>query len=188
VIDPGEYRRVLGHFASAVTIVTGMDGGTPVGLTCQAFTGVSIDPPLILVCPARTSTSWPRIARTGTFAVNILDRDQDGLGLAFARSGADKFAGVGWHPAATGSPVLDGALAWIGATVTAVHDGGDHDIVVGRVEELGTLANVQTSGPLIFYRSAFDRLALAEGPPEHRARQQPRARRPVSRLIPRRNR
>lgn len=92
-VDPGEFRRVLGHFASGVTIVTAHDEEGPAGFACQSFASLSLEPPLVVFMVARTSTTWPRIARAGAFCVNILGADQGGLCRAFAVSGADKFAG-----------------------------------------------------------------------------------------------
>lgn len=158
-VDAGEFRRVLGHFASGVTIVTAHDPGTPggpAGFACQSFASLSLDPPLVAFMVARTSTTWPRIARAGAFCVNILGADQGPLCRGFAVSGADKFAGVGYAPApATGSPLLDSVPAWVDCRVQAVHTGGDHLIVVGRVEALGATAGGE--GPLLFHRGAFGR-------------------------------
>lgn len=101
----------------------------------------------------RTSTTWPRIARAGVFCVNVLSADQGALCRAFAVSGADKFAGVPHDPApASGSPRLAGSLAWIDCTIHAVHTGGDHLIVVGRVDALGTGSG---ETPLLFHRGRF---------------------------------
>jgi flavin reductase (DIM6/NTAB) family NADH-FMN oxidoreductase RutF len=155
-VDPGEFRRVLGSFASGVTIVTapGADPATPAGFACQSFASLSLDPPLVAFMVARTSTTWPRIARAGAFCVNILAADQGELCRGFAVSGADKFAGVTYDAApATGSPRLDGAAAWIDCTIHAVHTGGDHLIVVGRVLSLGTGA--EDAEPLLFHRGRF---------------------------------
>ncbi len=91
-------REVLGHFATGVTIVTAMEGVEPVGFTCQAFTSLSLDPPLVALAPGKSSTSWPRIAAAGSFCVNILADDQEALSRDFAVSGGDKFTGVGWRP------------------------------------------------------------------------------------------
>lgn len=151
VVEPGEMRRVLGHFASGVTIVTGADGDQPVGFACQSFTSVSLDPPLVLFCPAHTSSTWPRIRAAGTFSVNVLAEDQTELCLAFATSGGDKFAGLDWHPTAWG-PELDGVLATVHCTIEAVHTAGDHDVVIGRVQRLVTHREV---GPLLFFRGQF---------------------------------
>ena len=117
--DAGRFREVLGHFATGVTIVTAMEDGGPVGFTCQAFTSLSLDPPLVALAPGKSSTSWPRIAAAGTFCVNILAEDQEALGRDFAVSGGDKFTGVGWRPGANGAPVLDGVLAWVECALRA---------------------------------------------------------------------
>lgn len=155
-IDPDLFRSVLGNFASGVTVVTALDDGVPVGLTAQSFTSLSLDPPLVMFCPKVSSTSWPRIERARLFAANILAEGQDALGMQFARSGADKFAGVAWSPGPAGTPLLDGALAYIECRIEAVHPGGDHQIVVGRV--LGLDAD-PAKKPLVYFRSAFESLA-----------------------------
>ncbi|GFH36905.1 flavin reductase family protein [Streptomyces pacificus] len=157
-VDPAEFRRVLGHFASGVTVVTAQDqaGGGPAGFACQSFASLSLDPPLVVFTVARTSTTWPRIARAGVFCVNVLGAHQAGLCGAFAVSGADKFAGVAHTPApVTGSPLLASVPAWIDCTISAVHTGGDHLIVVGRVEALGA---GEDGDPLLFHRGRFKHL------------------------------
>ncbi|UXY28242.1 flavin reductase family protein [Streptomyces sp. HUAS TT20] len=158
-VDQGEFRRVLGHFATGVTVVTapavdGEDG--PAGFACQSFSSLSLDPPLVVFMVGRTSTTWPRIARTGVFCVNVLGAHQGELCRGFAVRGADKFAGVAYGAApVSGSPRLAGTLAWIDCTVHAVHTGGDHLIVVGRVDALGT-ADVDTApAPLLFHKGRF---------------------------------
>ena len=99
------FRDVLGRFASGVTVVTSISGGAPVGLTCQSFTSVSLNPPLVLFIPAKTSRAWPAIQRSGKFCVNFLSADQAELSNQMASRGLDKFANVSWEPApATGSP------------------------------------------------------------------------------------
>jgi flavin reductase (DIM6/NTAB) family NADH-FMN oxidoreductase RutF len=155
-LDQGEFRRVLGNFASGVAVITapGTDGDGPAGFACQSFASLSLDPPLVVFMVGRTSTSWPRIARAGVFCANILGADQQELCRAFAVSGADKFAGVTWEPSpATGSPQLHGAPAWIDCSIHAVHTGGDHLIVVGRVEDLGSTP--ASPGPLLFHQGRF---------------------------------
>ncbi|MBA2947137.1 flavin reductase family protein [Streptomyces himalayensis] len=161
-VDAAEFRRVLGSFATGVTVVTAPadeeeDG--PAGFACQSFSSLSLDPPLVAFMVARTSTTWPRIARAGVFCVNILGAHQGDLCRGFAVSGADKFAGVDYDPApVSGSPRLSGALAWIDCTIQAVHTGGDHLIVVGRVNALGTLDD-GPGDPLLFHRGRFGRLS-----------------------------
>ncbi|WP_328895654.1 flavin reductase family protein [Streptomyces sp. NBC_00236] len=165
-LDRGEFRRVLGHFASGVTVVTAHDPGDadgsagPAGFACQSFSSLSLDPPLVTFMVARTSTTWPRIARAGAFCVNILGADQGALCRGFAVSGADKFAGVAHSPApATGSPLLHDVPAWVDCRIQAVHTGGDHLIVVGRVEALGATADEDGEGPLLFHRGSFGRFS-----------------------------
>jgi 3-hydroxy-9,10-secoandrosta-1,3,5(10)-triene-9,17-dione monooxygenase reductase component len=149
--DEAHFRRVLGHFASGVTIVAALEEGAPVGFTCQAFTALSLDPPLVALAPGKSSTSWPRIAKAGAFCINILGADQEELCRSFAVSGGDKFAGVAWHLGPGGTPIIDGSLAWIECRLEIIHDAGDHELVVGKVLDLG----FGEGRPLIFHRGAF---------------------------------
>ncbi|MFE2127168.1 flavin reductase family protein [Streptomyces amritsarensis] len=163
-VSPAEFRAVLGNFASGVTVITAPpgadgegDGGGPAGFACQSFASLSLDPPLVTFMVARTSTTWPRIARAGVFCVNILGAEQGELCRSFAVSGADKFAGVAHSPApVTGSPQLDAVPAWIDCRIHAVHTGGDHLIVVGRVVAMGAAGE---GDPLLFHKGRFGRLA-----------------------------
>jgi 3-hydroxy-9,10-secoandrosta-1,3,5(10)-triene-9,17-dione monooxygenase reductase component len=151
--DQARLRQVMGHFATGVTIITAMDGDEPVGLTAQSFTSLSLDPPLVLFSPGKTSSTWPRIEKAGYFTVNILGQAQEAVCRTFAVSGGDKFAEVEWTPSEiTGGPLLDDALAWVDCSVLTTHDAGDHIIVVGRVLDLGV---EQEGKPLLFYRGGF---------------------------------
>ncbi|MEU1164057.1 flavin reductase family protein [Streptomyces sp. NPDC090075] len=157
-VDQTEFRRVLGNFATGVTVVTApaAEGeSSPAGFACQSFSSLSLDPPLICFMVGRTSATWPRIARAGVFCVNVLGADQGGLCRAFAVSGADKFAGVAYDAApVSGAPRLTGAAAWIDCAIHAVHTGGDHLIVVGRVNALGASA-ADDVAPLLFHKGRF---------------------------------
>ncbi|GGR91379.1 monooxygenase [Streptomyces humidus] len=154
-VDPGEFRRVLGSFASGVTVVTAPTPEGPAGFACQSFSSLSLEPPLVAFMVGRTSTTWPRIARAGVFCVNVLSARQASLCRAFAASGTDKFAGVDHDPApVSGAPRLAGALAWIDCAIHAVHTGGDHLVVVGRVNALGTGESADEP-PLLFHRGRF---------------------------------
>lgn len=149
-------KAVMGQFATGVTIVAGFDGDEPQGFTAQSFHSLSMDPPLVLVCPGKSVASWPRIRPAGTFCVSILGRDQEAACMAFASKTADKFGTVGWrHSSVTKSPMIDGALAWIDCQLDAEHDGGDHTIVVGRI--LDVEINDVDQHPLLFYRAGFGR-------------------------------
>lgn len=147
-----EFRDVMGWYASGVTIVTAQAGGQAVGLTCQTFSSVSLDPPLVSFMPAKTSRSWPLMHEAGHFCVNILRAGQEDLAMVFASKGADKFAGVGFRHGITGAPILDGTLGYVECAIEDVHEAGDHHIVVGRV--LG-LAGVDAGEPLLYFRGAF---------------------------------
>ncbi|MET7702739.1 flavin reductase family protein [Streptomyces sp. NPDC005485] len=153
-VDPTEFRRVLGNFATGVTVITAPGADGPAGFACQSFASLSLEPPLVCFMVGRTSTTWPRIARAGVFCVNVLGAHQGELCRGFAVSGSDKFAGVAHDPApASGSPRLAGAAAWIDCTIHAVHTGGDHLIVVGRVDALGT--GDDDVAPLLFHKGRF---------------------------------
>ncbi len=163
--DPGRFRQVLGHFCTGVTIITALDEGGPAGFACQAFAALSLDPPLVLFCPGRSSATWPRIARAGHFCANVLTSGQRELARVFGAPGAGKFAGVPWSPSPSGAPVLDGVLTWVGCAVETVQEAGDHYVVVGRVTELGAC---HRGRPLLFYRGRYSETesAAADGPPE----------------------
>jgi 3-hydroxy-9,10-secoandrosta-1,3,5(10)-triene-9,17-dione monooxygenase reductase component len=157
VITPEHYRATLGHFCSGITVVTAVSSDGPAGMTCQSFCALSLDPPLILVCPGKSSTSWPRIESAGTFCVNVLAEDQEELCRTFATKGTDKFAGVGWTAGPfTGAPVLAGGLAWMECRMEQLHDAGDHVIVVGRVLDL----QAREGRPLLFYRGGYGRFEV----------------------------
>lgn len=149
------FRDVLGRFASGVTVVTTVSNDEPVGMTCQSFSSVSLDPPLVLFLPAKSSRSWPLIQRSGKFCVNFLAADQADLSNTMASRGADKFADVKWTPSArTGSPMLEGALGQLDCTIHAVHEAGDHYVVIGRVVDL-VAADDGEQDPLLFFRGAY---------------------------------
>lgn len=152
VVEPGRFRSVLGHFCTGVTVITAQGSDGPVGFACQSFAALSLDPPLVLFCPGKGSRAWPVIEAAGRFAVNVLTEEQRDLSTVFGSRGEDKFAGVDWTPSPSGAPLLTGALAWVDCAVDAVHDAGDHYIVVGRVLELGEPG---AGRPLLFYRGGY---------------------------------
>lgn len=153
--DAKRFRTVLGHYPTGVTVVTGLSGGAPVGLTIGSFTSVSLDPPLVGFLPQTTSTTWAAMAGHGAFCVNVLSRDQGDLCWKFAKSDLDtaRFDGVAWRPGPTGSPVLDGSVAWIDCTVESVTTMGDHHFVLGRVVALDAVDDAPH--PLLFNRGAL---------------------------------
>lgn len=138
-----------------------LDGPRPVGFTCQAFTSLSLDPPLISFAVSLGSSSRPRILAAGRFCINILAFDQRGLCTRFATPRINRFAGVHWWHSPGGSPVLDGSLAWIDCTVEAEYPGGDHAIVIGRVRGMSYLRD---AAPLVFHRGEFANCFPATNP------------------------
>jgi flavin reductase (DIM6/NTAB) family NADH-FMN oxidoreductase RutF len=151
-VSPAVMRDVLGHFVSGIVVVTAAGPDGPLGFTCQSFTSLSLDPPLVSLAPARTSTTWPRIRAVGTFCVNVLAAGHEHVSTGFARSGVDKFEGVAWTPGPCGAPVLEGVSAWVDCTLWAEYDGGDHTIAIGRVLDLGA---DPSRPPLLYYRGRY---------------------------------
>lgn len=155
--DPRALRRAFGTFATGVTITTtiGPDG-QPVGFTANSFSSVSLDPPLLLVCLARSAGSFPSFRDTGFFAVNILSEAQREASTRFATRGADKFAAVDWHKGPSGAPLIDGAVAWFDCRTEEILPAGDHVILLGRV----TAFDHTDAAPLGYCRGAYVRFGL----------------------------
>jgi flavin reductase (DIM6/NTAB) family NADH-FMN oxidoreductase RutF len=156
VIGPDEFRHVLSHFASGVTVVTTLDcDGRPAGLTASSFTSVSLDPPLILVCVDHKAQCYPALRDAGRFAVHILHRDQEHLSRRFATSKIEnKFEGVEYTITPRQLPILKEPHAHLECTTISTHQAGDHTIFVGRVEH----AEAGAGHPLLYYRGKYGRL------------------------------
>jgi 3-hydroxy-9,10-secoandrosta-1,3,5(10)-triene-9,17-dione monooxygenase reductase component len=151
-----EFREAASRFATGVVVVTGNTASGPGGFTAQSFTSVSLDPPLVTICPGLGVASWAAIEPTGRFCVNVLAEPQEQLSRIFATKDVDKFQGVGFDADLTPTgPVLDGVLAWFGCEIETTHPAGDHLIVVGRVVTLGVGEN---DSPLLYFRSGYTRL------------------------------
>ncbi|MFG6446435.1 flavin reductase family protein [Microbacterium sp. P07] len=156
-IDQRALRDTLGHFASGVTIISGTDDEGPIGFTCQSFYSVSMDPPLVSFSVMKTSTTYPRIRETGSFAVNVLSHHQHDVSSQFARKGTDKWAGVQWQPTASGNPVILDSLTWLDCDIWAEHEAGDHLIVIGKVNETSP-AEWHRHDPLLYFKGAYRHL------------------------------
>ena len=150
--DSRTFRGALGRFATGVAFVTAAPGGDPAGLIVNSLTSVSLEPPLISFCPARGSLTWSRMKRARYFAVNILGKEHEGFARRVTPPGTERFAGLDWHPGPAGAPLLTDALAALECEIVAEHPGGDHWIVVGRVDHLRTTA---TKDPLIFFAGEY---------------------------------
>lgn len=154
-ITPGpdnarSYREVLGRFATGVTVVTAAGPNGPMAITANSFSSVSLDPALVLWCPAKSSRRYDIFCAAERFAIHVLADDQLGVAKHFARSG-DDFAAADWHDGPDGLPMLNHFAARFTCSRHAVHDAGDHAIVVGRVEQ----ADLGPSKPLIFANGAY---------------------------------
>jgi 3-hydroxy-9,10-secoandrosta-1,3,5(10)-triene-9,17-dione monooxygenase reductase component len=154
---PAVMRNALGHFCTGVAVITGQLGGKPVGMTVQSLVSISLEPPLVLFSPQKTSKTWPQIRESGRFCANILPRSMRTTCRQFARPAEDRFTDVQWHAGVTESPVLDRALAHVECEIEAIHEAGDHYIVLGRVVSLGA---VEEGEPLLFYRGGFGSFSL----------------------------
>lgn len=149
------FRETLGHFPTGVVLVTAViPTGEPVGMVVGSFTSVSLDPPLVAYLPSKTSSSYARLRLSERFCVNVLSAEQEDVCRHFASRTSDKFASVPWRPAPSGSPIIDGAVAWIDCSTWAVHEGGDHHIVLGKVEALDVVNPVT---PLLFFQGGYGR-------------------------------
>ncbi|MCV7321872.1 hypothetical protein AWB99_10745 [Mycolicibacterium confluentis] len=149
----------MGVFPSGIVVVTA-DADDPVGMTCQSFLSLSLDPPYIAFAPSITSVSYPRIREHGSFCCNVLAAGQHDLSSNFARRADDKWAGVDWTPSPGGNPVLSGVLGWIDCRLEAEYTIGDHHLVVGRV--LDFHSERQAREALLYHRGGY---ALSAGSP-----------------------
>lgn len=157
-VDPLDYRKVIGHFATGVTVVTALHAGEPYGMTANAVASVSLDPTLLLVCFMDGSETGLAVKESGWFCVNILGADQEDLSNRFAQRASD-FGGVEWQAGEMDVPVLAGGLGHVVCRVDRVVDGGDHDIVIGEV-----VACARNGGePLLFFAGGYRRMSPAAG-------------------------
>lgn len=172
--DPDTFRQVMGHFVTGVSVVTTYrdDGsGRPYGITVNALTSVSLEPPLVMIAIGHGRRIEPHLRATGRFAVSVLGVGQQRLADCFA--GADlvpdreAFCGAEWSPGPTGLPLLAGAIAYLECTTVQVVTVGDHDLHIGRVDDLATVPD--HGPPLLYYRRRYVRIEQAtETPPEGR--------------------
>ena len=154
-IDGDLFRSVLGRFASGITVITTHDAnGRDHGMTASAFSSLSLDPPLILVCIANDATMAPVMATAESFAVNVLTDGQEALSRRFAGKVDDRFAGVGFSRSKRGDVILDDVLAWMQCRIAARYPSGDHVIIVGEVEG----AEARDARPLLYYRGGYAQL------------------------------
>ncbi len=156
-ISGEDFKRALGLWATGVTIVTARSGERVHGMTVSAFTEVSLDPPLVLVCADKSSNTLPLIEEGGVFGVNVLARDQDELSNRFASKKDEwkRFDGLGYDSGVTGAPLLHGTTANLDCAVVASHEHGDHVVIVGEVREVRT----SDRPPLLYFGGRYGAFA-----------------------------
>jgi flavin reductase (DIM6/NTAB) family NADH-FMN oxidoreductase RutF len=154
-IDKDSFRKVLSHFAAGVTVVTTLDDERrPHGLTATAFSSVSLDPPLVLVCVDKKAETYRMFEPAGVFAVNFLSLEQRDVSQRFAKHGGDKFTGLSWRPGGLGAPILHGTIGHVECRIKHWYDAGDHTIMVGEIETADSL----DGEPLLHFRHAYRRV------------------------------
>lgn len=154
-ITSQEFRHVIGHFLSGVTVITTSRDGAPVGTTVSALTSLSLDPPLLIVCMNKTSETGRAVKAGGTFAVNMLADSQEALAVRFATKGDDKFTDLDFSTGQFGQPLLNDALAYLECRVVEQTDAGTHSVFIAEV----ATATARSGDPLAYYRGLFGRLA-----------------------------
>ena len=162
-VAPRAFRDCVGEFATGVTVVLAEHEGEPAGMTLNSFTSVSLEPPLVLFCAARSSRTYPHIERASAFAVNILARGQEHVSTVFARKDVNRFAQVETRTDATGAPILTEAMAYLDCWISDRIERGDHVIVLGEVESVGMQQD--DCEPLVFFRGGYHQPAPAAGGP-----------------------
>jgi flavin reductase (DIM6/NTAB) family NADH-FMN oxidoreductase RutF len=153
--DAQHFRRVLAAYPSGVTAVAALVDGRPVGISASSFTSVSLDPPLVSVCIAHTSTTWPLLADLPRIGVSVLSAEQEHVARALSSKASDRFEGISWNAGQDGAVRIANASAWLDCSIETVVRAGDHDIVVLRVLELNGDPAVH---PLVFHGSTFRKL------------------------------
>lgn len=161
-IDAATFRQTMGHYPTGVCAITAMHSdGNPVGMIVGSFTSVSLDPPLVAFFPDKESSSWAKIRDCGGFCVNVLADDQEELCRALASKKPDKFDNVPHSLSQRGTPIIEGALAWIDCSFHAIHEAGDHYIALGEVHAL----DIHHPGtPLLFHKGAYGTVAPLSPP------------------------
>jgi 3-hydroxy-9,10-secoandrosta-1,3,5(10)-triene-9,17-dione monooxygenase reductase component len=157
MIDPREFRDVMGAYPTGVCVITAVNAdGRRHGMAVGTFSSISLDPPMVGFLPDRKSTTWPIIATTGRFCVNVLGAHQLDLCHRFSARGDDKFAGLSHGHSPSGQPLLDDCLAWVDCTIASVTEVGDHLFVLGHVD---AMAKLHDGAPLLFHGGKFHGLS-----------------------------
>lgn len=152
VHDPAKFRLVLSSFPTGVTAIAACIGGRPVGMAANSFTAVSLEPPIVSVCMAHSSTTWPRLRNATRLGVTVLGLHQEHASRKLAAKAGDRFAGLAWHATAAGAVLLTGASAWLECSIDREVAVGDHDVVMLAVHNLDADPDIQ---PLVVHGSRY---------------------------------
>ena len=169
--DSDRFRLVMGHFATGISVVTTFDGDRPQGITVNALSSVSLDPPLVMVALDRRRFITPMVRTFGRYAVNVLGAGQQALSDCFAHApvspGREAFCGAAWRPGPGGLPLLDGAIATLECTIVETFAAGDHDLFIGRVDSLADTGDdtADDPRPLVYFRRRYLRVEPGSGSP-----------------------
>lgn len=154
-VEKAEFRRALGHFAAGVTVVTSkLADGRLAGITVTAFTSLSLDPPLVLVCIDKRARIHDHLQLGGNYAVNMLAQDQELVSRTFASGDPEPFREIGYREGLLGAPLIQGAIAVVECRIVERLAGGDHTIIVGEVEA----TDVREGKPLLYFRGGYAQL------------------------------
>ena len=154
-VSQSAFRAVLGRFASGVTVVTARDRrGRDIGMTVSAFSSLSLDPPLVLMCIDHSASVYNSLCKAPCFIANILSEGQEAIARRFAETSGNRFDGIGYERGQNGAAVLRDVLGYIECTVVERYEAGDHDIIIGSVE----LAEANEGKPLLYYRGGYTQL------------------------------
>lgn len=157
-VTPEQFRRILSEVPTSVVVVTSIAQSGPSALVIGSFVSISLEPLLVGVFPAKTSTSWPSIRDSGRFCINVLAEDQIQLSRTLAARGGDKFVGVPWRPSRSGCPIVDGCIVWIDCDLESEMEVGDHTLAVGRVR---SMEHRRDAHALVFHRGDYTSTSVA---------------------------
>ncbi|HXG26203.1 MAG TPA: flavin reductase family protein [Candidatus Binatia bacterium] len=168
--QPDVFRQVMGHFATGISVVTTWDGAQPAGITVNAFSSVSLDPPLVMVALDRRRFITPMVRSVRRYGVSVLGADQQSLSDCFAHAparpgelGREDFCGAAWHRGPTGLPLIDGAIATLECTVEQTFSAGDHDLFIARVDSMEQ--HREGVAPLLYFRRRYLRIEAGSDAP-----------------------
>ena len=153
--DADLLRHVLGHYPTGVAVITAHTEHGPVGMAMNSFTSLSLQPPLVLFCPAASSTTWPALREVGKIAINVLSAGQEALSRKFATKAVDRFSDASWSIGHNGAPLLHDALGWLECTVQSESAAGDHTVVIAEIERMNV--HWEITEPLVFFRGRYYR-------------------------------